>query len=234
LKSQGGFVYVTAEEMAEADRAAIDGLGIEVSSLMENAGTRAAELARIMLGKDVAGKKVTVLVGRGNNGGDGLVVARHLHNWGAGVTVTLGEEKGDLRDTPAKQLNVVEKMGVRIAEHADPESELVVDALLGYGARGDPRGPIADLIKEANGSGVPIMAVDIPSGLDATTGDLGEPCIRARATVTFGFPKTGFLGPGARGVVGDLYVADISLPRSIYEKYSSPALFSGASIVRVW
>lgn len=234
-KSQGGWVYLTAEEMGDADNYAIDTLGMGVESLMENAGTKIAELARRLLGGDAAGKRVSVLVGRGNNGGDGLVAARHLHNWGADVTVLLAEERREIRDVPARQFNTVERMGVRVAgPEGDVGGELVVDALLGYGSRGNPREPLAGLIRRANSSQVPILAVDIPSGLDATTGEPGEPCITARVTVTFGMAKTGFLNPRAKAFVGDLYVADISLPKGVYERYHSTGAFSKESLVRVW
>lgn len=237
MKSEGGVAFLTAEEMAAADEFAIGGLGISVDSLMENAGTKTAEMARRMLGGDAAGRKVNVLVGRGNNGGDGLVAARHLHNWGGDVTVTLGEGREALRDVPAKQLATVEKMGVRVETRAPdglPRTELLLDALLGYGSRGSPREPLAGLIRRANSSSAPILAVDIPSGLDATTGEPGEPCIAAKATVTFGLPKTGFLNPQARALVGELYVADISLPEAIYARNGCPGIFSKESIVRVW
>jgi hydroxyethylthiazole kinase-like uncharacterized protein yjeF len=235
LKSNGRLVYLTAEEMAEADNFAIDVVGIDVDSLMENAGARTAELVRSVLGGRVVGRKLTVLVGRGNNGGDGLVAARHLHNWGGDVTVTLGEGREKLRGTPAKQLAIVEKMGIRtLSVDEAVEADLIVDALLGYGASGNPREPLASLIRKTVASKTPIVAVDIPSGLDATTGASGDPCILAQATVTFGFPKEGFLNPDAKPFIGDLYLADISLPKSIYEKYSCQGIFSEGSLFRVW
>ena len=235
LKFQGGLAFLTAGEMDEADRFAIDTVGIGVDSLMENAGTKTAEMALRLLGGDVAGKKIEVLVGKGNNGGDGLVAARHIHNWGGDVTLVLGDGSVALRDSAAKQFAAVEKMGVRTGAPDDElDGELILDALLGYGSRGSPREPLAGLIRRANASKLPILAVDIPSGLDATTGEPGEPCVTARTTVTFGFPKTGFLDARAKGHLGDLYMADISLPKAIYEKYSCPGLFSRGGLVRVW
>ena len=235
MKPAGGLAFLTAEEMADADRTAIDSLGLSVDALMENAGTKTAEMARTVLGGDVVGRSVEVLVGRGNNGGDGLVAARHLHNWGADVTVILGEGREALRDLPAKQFATVEKMGIRtIAREGQPRADLIVDALLGHGSRGSPREPLGGLIRSANSSRSPILAVDIPSGFDATVGQPGDPCITARTTVTFGFPKMGFLAPRARAYVGELYVADISLPKVIYEKFGCPGIFSKGSFVRVW
>lgn len=216
---------------------AIEDFGIDVLSLMENAGVATASLARNLLGGDVSGRRVCCLVGRGNNGGDGLVAARHLHNWGAEATVVLGGEKGEMRDVPARQLAAVEKMGIRISGPGGgfDGAELLIDALLGYGARGNPRDPLGGLIRRANASGADLLAVDVPSGLDATSGDPGEPCAVARATVTFGLPKAGFLNPVARRLVGELYVADISLPGQVYQRFSQDrGIFGKDMLVRVW
>jgi NAD(P)H-hydrate epimerase len=237
MKKEGGLVYLTAEEMAEADRMAIEDYGIEVIALMENAGVATAQLAKKMLDGDVRGKNVCCLVGRGNNGGDGLVAARHLSNWGAGVRVILAGNRSDLRDVPAKQIAIVDKMGIPIAGPGEGlgDAHLVVDALLGYGSRGSPREPVAGLIRQGNASKVPILAVDIPSGMDATSGEPAEPTIEARATVTFGLPKTGFLNPKARWYIGELYLADISMPGRIYASYSvGSGFFAKDSLVRIW
>jgi hydroxyethylthiazole kinase-like uncharacterized protein yjeF len=230
LKSEGGLVYLTAEEMAEADRISIEDFGMSVLSLMGNAGLGVATLARKMLGGAASGRRVCCLVGKGNNGGDGLVAVRHLHNWGAQVNVVLGGERKDLRDVPGKQLAIVEKMNVEINEAgaAFKGAELLVDALLGYGSKGNPRDTVASLIRRANASGIPTLAVDIPSGLDATTGEPGDPCIVAKSTVTLGLPKTGFLNPRARAYVGELFVADISMPREVYVRYQGGPLDFGA------
>jgi len=131
----------------------------------------------------------------------------------------------------------VEKMGVPVvgSETGLGDASLLVDALLGYGSKGSPREPVSGIIKSAKGSKVPVLAVDIPSGLDATTGEPGEPTMAAKATVTFGLPKTGFLNPKARGYVGELYLADISMPKKIYASYSVTAsMFSGEQLLRIW
>lgn len=221
--------------MAEADRISIEEYGINVLVLMENAGLAVATVARKMLGGTASGRRVCCLVGKGNNGGDGLVAVRHLHNWGARVNVVLGE-KAELRDVPSKQLAIAEKMGIEVTE-SDVEferAELLIDALLGCGSKGNPRDPVAELIRRANASGIPTLAVDIPSGLDATTGDPGDPCIVAKSTVTLGLPKTGFLNPKARGFVGELFVADISMPREVYFRYpGGPLDFGEDNLIRI-
>lgn len=236
MESRGGFVYLTADEMAEADRIAIEEFGINVTVLLENAGLQAGMLARKMLGGNVEGKRVFCVAGKGNNGGDGLVAARHLHNWGAKVRVVLGAEKKDVRDVPAKQLRILEKMGVEIEGPAAGfgGADLIVDSLLGYGSRGDPREPVAGLIRSINLSGIPVLAVDVPSGLDATTGQPNEPCVVANATVTFGLLKTGFLNQESRRFVGELYLADISLPEPIYRKYGQvPGRFGTDTLLKI-
>lgn len=236
MKTQGGLAFLTAEEMAEADRVAIEDFRVDVLSLMENAGVAVAGVTRNMLRGDVAEKGVCCLVGKGNNGGDGLVAARHLHNWGAKVKVVLAGDKSELRDVPAKQFEIVERMGIPVGgvEEDFGGAELLVDALLGYSSRGNPREPIAGLIRRANASKIQTLAVDIPSGLDATTGVPGEPCVVAKATVTLGLPKTGFLNPAAAIFVGELYLADIAMPMEVYLRYAQQQVgFGKATVVRI-
>jgi NAD(P)H-hydrate epimerase len=237
LKSRGGIAYLTAEEMAEFDRAAIEDFGMDELILMENAGVAVAGVARRMLGGTVAGRKVSFLVGKGNNGGDGLVAARHLSNWGARVGLLFGQQKEELRDLPAKQLVILGKMGISSSgpDSSVPGSDILVDALFGYNLKGDPREPAASLIRRANASKIPILAVDIPSGLGATSGQPGDPCIMASATVTLGLPKTGFLNLVARKYVGGLYLADLSFPAPVYMKYSQKtSIFQKDSTVKIW
>lgn len=237
MRTQGGFVYLTAREMAEFDRSAIEDFGIDELVLMENAGLAVANVARRMLGGDATGKKVGVLVGKGNNGGDGLVAARHLQNWGARVSLVLAEDRAGLKDLPARNLETVEKMGV-LPVGPEPGlrgAHLLVDALLGYNLKGDPREPLAGLISRANASGTRVLAVDVPSGLDATTGVPGEPCIVADTTATLGLPKVGFLDPRARKHVGRLVLADISFPAPLYARYGQKeGLFGRDPLVTVW
>lgn len=231
----GGLAYVTSDEMRAMDEEAIQTFQVDVLSLMENAGQAVAALSRRLLGGSLAGRHVVCLVGKGNNGGDGLVAARHIHNWGGEVSVVLGSGT-ELGEVAGRQFRTAEKMGIRAVEgwRASPRPALLIDALLGYSARGNPREPVAELIREANRSQIPILAVDIPSGLDPTTGAPGDPCVEARATLTLGLPKTGFLNPESRRYVGELYVADISMPREVYQRHSCPApAFGSESTVSV-
>lgn len=236
MKSDRELVYLTGEEMAKLDRIAIDEFGLDVLILMENAGTAVARLVRVMLGGSVAQRSVCCLVGKGNNGGDGLVAARHLCNWGARTTVIQAGEKNELRDVPARQFATVERMGIGIggSDSDFGKPDLIVDALLGYSSKGSPRGPVRDLVLRANESKSAIVAVDLPSGLDATSGEPNDPCIRAGATITFGLPKTGFLNPSARSLIGELYLADISLPAELYARFGQKSgLFQKDTILKV-
>jgi len=236
LRVEKGLVYVTAEEMREIDRSAVEEFGIGTQLLMENAGRAAAELARRLLGDDVSGKEVVCLAGKGNNGGDALVAARYLHNWGARVDVLLATKRDDARELPAMQLAILERMKVPVVAQSNlpGKPEMVVDGLLGYNAVGNPRGEIAKLIRWTNDVKAQTIAMDVPSGLNATTGEPGDPTVLARATLTLGFPKTGFLNRSSRPYVGELYLADLSLPPVIYERFSQTgSIFARDTIVRI-
>jgi NAD(P)H-hydrate epimerase len=233
---------VTVDQMREVDRLMIEELGINLFQMMENAGRCLAIQARQLLGEDVTGRNVVVLAGRGGNGGGGLAAARRLSIWGADVTVILGQKGEEIQGVPAHQLDILAKIGlvVRAPAQADSDesimsrADLIVDALIGYSLRGTPREPIASLIQAANTSGVPVLALDIPSGLDGDSGEAADPTIRAAATLTLALPKTGLLQPVARKWVGELYVADISVPQLVYRRLGLNVgpIFARSDIVR--
>jgi NAD(P)H-hydrate epimerase len=228
---------LTTDQMREVDRRMIDEMGITLLQMMENAGRHLATLARERLGGTVEGKRVVVLAGRGNNGGGGIVAARRLANWDAAASVILVAPPENYRGIPAHQLAILRRMGVPILERALPlpNADLILDALIGYGLRAAPRGSTADLIRAANASGVGIIALDAPSGLDTTTGVTHDPTIRAEATLTLAFPKVGLLMDSARAVVGELYVADIGVPPRVYAAMGLgvPNIFREAEIVHL-
>lgn len=237
------FPAVTAAQMAQVDRVMIDALGVDVLQLMELAGRAVAAVARErFLGVDPRGRRVLILAGGGGNGGDGLVAARLLHAWGAEVVVMLDRVPAALGDPAAHNYAILDRLGLDAApaDHAEPPAlpgaDLVIDALLGFGLRGPPGGRTAALIGAANMHPAPILAIDLPSGLDATTGTPYEPCIRADATLTLALPKTGLLAPVARPVAGELYVADIGIPAAAYTRLglTIPPLFAEREIVRLW
>lgn len=229
---------LTTDQMVEVDRLMIEEWGIGLIQMMENAGRNFAELARRQLGGMVEGKRVAVLCGNGNNSGGGMTAARHLHNWGTNVdAILIGNEKR-LKDVPAQQWRILQRLGITRSTLDLSSADLLLDAMLGYGAKGDPRPPIEDWIHLANQSGRPILSLDSPSGLDTTTGIPGSPCIHADATLMLALPKTGLLAPKAEPFVGDLYLTDIGVPP---ELYAAPSLglqvrspFSEATIVKMF
>jgi hydroxyethylthiazole kinase-like uncharacterized protein yjeF len=236
VKEKAGIVYVTAEEMRKIDDTTIREFQVDVLALMENAGRATAELAKRMLRGTIIGKRVACLVGGGNNGGDGMVAARHLANWGADVEVIVGITKDRMKSAPMGQIRILEKMGVRTLLTYDRigENDLLIDALIGYGLEERPRERVANMIRDANGSGRPILALDLPSGMNATTGEAYDPCIKATTTITLAFPKTGFLTSSASSYLGVVYLADISIPRRVYQNFGQQQpLFQKDSLLRI-
>src|SRR2546422_1705330 len=236
MEKKAGIVYVTAEEMRRIDDVTIREFQVDVLMLMENAGRATATLAARMLQGTTIGKRVACLVGGGNNGGDGMVAARHLANWGADVNVILGTTKDRMKDVPLGQLHVLEKMGIPIlsANYALGDYDLLIDGLIGYGLEGNPRDRVAIMIKDANASGSPILALYLPSGMNGTTGEVYDPCIKATVTLTIALPKNGFLAPIASLSVGDLFLADISIPRGVYQSFGQHnMLFQKETILKI-
>jgi NAD(P)H-hydrate epimerase len=236
---------LTASEMRELDRLMVEEFGIGLLQMMEHAGRNLTEVARILLAGELLGRQIVVLVGPGNNGGGGLVAARHLANGGARVVVVLSEAPAHLREIPARQYATLSRMGVRsvVFDSAGAATlsvclgpcDLVIDALLGYSLDGPPRGRIAEIIRQANGSGRPILALDLPSGLHPDTGEAATPCIRAHATLTLALPKRGLLVPTAKPYVGRLWLGDIGVPPQFYKRVGLEVrpLFSCAPVILV-
>ncbi len=236
LHERAGIVYVTAEEMRRIDDVTIREFQVDVLMLMENAGRAAATMARRMFQGTTIGKRVACLGGGGNNGGDGMVAARHLANWGANVEVIVGTTKDRMKSVPLGQLHILEKMRIPIlsTDYALRDYDLLIDGLMGYGLEGNPRDMVAVLIKDANTSGRPILALDVPSGMNATTGEAYDPCIKATSTLTLALPKTGFLARGASLYLGDLYLADISIPGKVYQSFGQQnILFQKDSLLKI-
>jgi len=218
---------VTAEQMREIDRSAAN-IGLTTETLMENAGRAVAEETKKLIGS-VIGKQVLVVVGPGNNGGDGLVAGRYLDDWGAEVVIYLCSQ----RPAGDKNLALAQEHDITVVQ-ADQDkdftrldslfgsSEVVIDAVLGTGRSRTVDGVFKEVLtrviksKQAN-SKLLIVAVDVPSGLDSDTGAVDPSCVYADATVTLGFPKPGlFSFPGAERV-GKVIIADIGIPPSLAE-----------------
>jgi NAD(P)H-hydrate epimerase len=239
----GELPYLTTAQMIEVDRLMIAEYKIELIQMMENAGRNLARLARgRFLDHDPRGKSVTVLAGSGSNGGGALVCARHLHIAGAQVQVLLSRPPADWAGVPAHQLQILQRIGLPVqAGEPGPEtppSDLLIDGLIGYSLKGAPRGKTADLIRWANRQAAPVLALDTPSGLDTTSGVCYEPAIRAAATLTLALPKSGLRAGSARQCVGELYLADISVPPELFARpgldLQVPPLFAQSEVLRLW
>lgn len=234
--------YVTTDQMREVDRAMIEDYHIVLIQMMENAGRNLAHLARQrFLNGDPRGKTVVVCCGRGSNGGGGLVAARRLHTWGASVVVALTHPPEAFQGVPEHQLDIVQRMGIPVLPptqaHLAPEAAVYLDALIGYGLLGVPHGRAAEQIHWLNAQAAPVLSLDAPSGLDTTTGTAYDPTVRATATMTLALPKEGLRTATAEPFVGELYLADISVPPSVYSadalQLTVAPLFAQDEIIRL-
>jgi NAD(P)H-hydrate epimerase len=221
------------DEVRDLDARAADDLSLPTLILMENAGRGAAACLRDHLGVP-ASARCLILCGPGNNGGDGGVVARHLDAWGYPVRVVWFARPDRLRGDAATQWNILARSGLDQTAWDDEASltpdrldlllagaDWVIDGLLGTGLSRPVEGVLRRVIEAINRVGKPVLALDLPSGLDA---DRGEPlgvAVRAKATATFIAPKLGFGAPGASDYTGEVTVVDIGLPRCLLEPFRS-------------
>jgi hydroxyethylthiazole kinase-like uncharacterized protein yjeF len=218
---------LTSRQVKEVDALAQERFGISVEWLMEAAGW---QVARVCPGR------TAVVCGIGNNAGDGLAAARHLHRWGKLTTVCC-VDVGRLRGAAARELDALHRIGVQVS----PELRLdgaaaVVDALFGTGLSRRPEGRFAEWIDALNSSRLRVIAVDVPSGLDADSGVAYAPCVQAHTTITLGLPKPGLLAGDGPRLAGEVWVADIGVP---FEAYAAigvtmpPDLFAKGELVRL-
>ena len=219
---------LTAAEMREVDRLSTERYGTPSLMLMENAGRSVADFIAHRF-PHIERRRVVVLCGKGNNGGDGFVAARYLRQTDANVVVYLftdpAEIKGDAATNlerwkqPGGELHVIHSAEQwRAAKHVLPSPRIIVDALLGTGVRGAVEGLLAEVISDVNRAPEPdqaVVAIDIPSGLNADTGEFSTRCVRADGTVTFTAPKTGMFRGAAESVVGDLVCRKIGSPAKL-------------------
>ncbi|MHB0979577.1 MAG: NAD(P)H-hydrate dehydratase [Thermoleophilia bacterium] len=208
---------LTAAQVRELDRVTIEEMGVPGAVLMERAALGVTELVL----RCYPGRHALVVCGRGNNGGDGLAASRQLHLVGHPVVCVVTGREQDLSPDAAAQLRSARKAGVNVRLESVPdylweEAELVLDCLLGTGARAELRDPIAawaEKINAAGARGVPVVAVDVPTGVDAGTGEIAPGAVVADCTVTFHAAKTGLLCPPGSEAAGEVLVWDIGLPR---------------------
>ncbi len=205
---------VTAEQMRKVDRIAMEDFGLGILQMMENAGRNLAQMVLDMLGQ--TGGTVTVLAGAGGNGGGGLCCARHLHNHGIQVRLALDREAQALTGAARNQLDILKAAGLRPedpsqAGEAIARAQVVVDALIGYSLKGAPQGHTAELIDLCNYHAQRIISLDLPSGLDATSGKTPGVAISSDRVLMLALPKTGLEGWPA-----ELFLADIGIPPAVY------------------
>ncbi len=230
---------VTADQMREIDRIAVEEFGLSILQMMENAGRILAAHVISMIASgstaSAGGGAVTVIAGPGGNGGGGLCCARHLHNRGITVNVVT-HRAASMGEASGRQMAILRAAGlrpipVRRAAEVLRRASIVVDALIGYGLRGAPTGRTAELIELCNTSATRVLALDVPSGVDATTGETPGPVVRAERTLTLALPKTGL-----RRLSGDLYLAEIGIPPEVYRRLGlayTPPFGAADSVVLV-
>jgi len=217
--------------MRQIDSLAMTRYGIPGNVLMENAGLRAADFIDQKLEAFEKPWTVTILTGKGHNGGDGCVIARHLHNHGVNVVLFEAHhvESEDLRDEAATNRAIARLMPFKIMGIGDADwrnaletvlhdSQVIIDALLGTGSRGAPRSPYDKIIELVNNSGDTVVSVDLPSGLDIESGHTPGNCIKASHTISFAAPKVGFYKNRGPAVCGEIHVMDISVPEPVYDE----------------
>jgi hydroxyethylthiazole kinase-like uncharacterized protein yjeF len=225
--SSSALPTLTSRQVKELDRLAQERFGVSVDWLMEAAGTCISRFCD---------RPTTVACGTGNNGGDGLVCARRLHESGH-LTSVCCVDKERFKGPAAHALEALTSAGVEVLSDLRlDDASLVVDAIFGVGISRPPQGRVAEWIEAINASGKRVIAIDVPSGLDADTGVAYSPCVRADITVTLGLPKQGLLRADGPRLAGEVWVADIGVPHNAYELLGIKVpewLFGQAATVRL-
>jgi ADP-dependent NAD(P)H-hydrate dehydratase / NAD(P)H-hydrate epimerase len=225
---------LNTEQMREADRRTIEDLGIPSLVLMENAGRQVVAAMEAAF-PDLLERRIAVVCGKGNNGGDGFVVARTLSQRGIDVSVFIVGAISDVRGDARTNLEILGRLGVTIVEIADEgqwelhfseisEHELVVDALFGTGLKSPLSGIYETAVADLNASDIPVVSIDLPSGLSADSSDLIGDCVDATLTVTLAAPKLPLILPPAEVRAGEVVIADIGIPAGIIDGLYGPRL----------
>lgn len=231
---------VSAEQMRAIDRHTIEEIGIPGPVLMENAGRAIAQAIRDRWPVDKKqAKPWLVLVGKGNNGGDGVVAARQLIEAGIPAELVYAVDPQSLSGDAALQRDIAAKLRIPSMVYTAQPGRIqwqqyagVIDGLLGTGTSGPPKEPYASLIREANASGLPIVAIDLPSGMHADTGEVFDPCIRATLTVSLGFLKIGLTQYPAAELAGETIVQPIGIPSFLAEQWPVRTKLTDEAVIR--
>ncbi len=211
--------------MKEVDRIAVTDTGPNLYQMMENAGRNLAEMVVETFPTDWSERHIVVLAGTGGNGGGGVTAGRHLVNHGGRVTVVVTDESR-MGAVSGQQLQIFRAAGGAVLAEPPERAELVIDAVIGYSLGGAPRARAFDLISYANAQPAPVLSLDIPSGLNATTEETPGAAVQANATMTLALPKIGLCST----LAGDLVLADIGIPAHTYRRVGRPeaaAVFDG-------
>lgn len=225
---------LTRQQMRDADQQTTHEIGIASLVLMENAGRQVVASMESAF-EDLSGLHVAVLCGKGNNGGDGFVVARTLYERSIAVSVYLLGVSADVRGDARINLGVLRAMDLDVVEIADATAwelhgsdvlaaDLIVDAIFGTGLSGPATGLVETVIADINAAATPVVAIDLPTGLDADTAEVPGPAVAATLTVTLGAPKLPLVMPPADRLVGSLVIADIGIPRGVIQGLDGPWL----------
>ncbi len=222
--------YVSYKQIKMLDEFMVEQFGVEVVMMMEEAGYRIAEFIRDNFSRG----KLIVCAGKGNNGGDGLAAARHLKNFGYDVEIFLITK--ELANEPMRYLKIAELMNINLFTSIDElklkikSYDLVIDSLIGYSLSGAPRGIYKEAIEAINTVSCPVVACDIPSGVDTDHGTIYEPYVRATHILFLSLPKQ-----GCKNLLADKYVGDIGVPRELYESIGVAPVnyFQDTSILRL-
>jgi NAD(P)H-hydrate epimerase len=225
---------LNAAQMREADARTIQEIGIPSIVLMENAGRQVVAALEASY-SDLPTRHVAVLCGRGNNGGDGFVVARTLHQHGVGVSVFVLASIADVRGDARMNLEILGRLGLTTVEIANEQAwelhfseivkcNLIIDAVFGTGLKTPLSGMLETIVADLNGCGIPVVSVDLPSGISADTPELIGDCIHAAMTVTLGAPKLPLVLPPAESCAGNVVIADVGIPTEVLESVEGPRL----------
>ena len=225
---------LSSSQMRDADRRTIEEVGIPAVVLMENAGRQVVAALEAVF-EDLADRQVAILCGRGNNGGDGFVVARTLHQRGIDVGVFLIGAVADVRGEARSNLEILGRIGVPVVEVDNEQAwelhfseiescDLIVDALFGTGLKTPLQGMLETVVADVNGSSIPVASIDLPSGLSADTNELIGDCIDATITITLAAPKLPLVLPPGELHAGDVVIADIGIPDAVIDSVEGPRI----------
>ena len=207
---------ITVEQMREVDRLAVEEYGITLPQMMENAGRVVAQLIIDLYDPE----RVSVLVGKGNNGGGGLIATRYLHMRGVETEVALATS--DLPEVPMRRLSTLRALDIPVRTSTRFDDGIILDALLGYDQKGGPMGHVADLVEAGEESRRQVVSLDVPTGFDLETGEYHSISFKEPVTLTLGLPKASM-----EGAIRDLWLGDVGIPREVFGRLgiSVPVLF---------